>query len=181
MWQSCFSMLQWPAGTELRQMISSCQRTSVGIQRQTWIASSFTINIHKPSRNKLSQLFFKDSAKYWISTELKMSSASLEQTIFEILVWFCYWLKVTEKWYVIVGSADLCVISGLGWMQDLTQVHLSHKTFHSIFPERKIPNTATKEAARKDIVTWHCGCIIYFHPRIVTAQIWYQEWSSLTP
>lgn len=66
MWQSCFSLLQWPAGTELRQTISSCQRTSVGIQKQMWIASSFSINIHKPSRNKLSQLFFKDSAKYWL-------------------------------------------------------------------------------------------------------------------
>ena len=92
-WQSCFSLLQWPAGTELRQTISSCQRTSAGIQKWTWIASSFTININKPSRNKLSQLCFKDSATYWISTEMQMSSASLEQAIFEILVWFCYWLK----------------------------------------------------------------------------------------
>lgn len=164
MWQPCFSLLQWPVGTKLIQTISSHQRTSAGIQRQTWIASSFTINIHKRSRNKLSQLFFKDSAKYWIATEIKMSSASLEQAGFEILVWFCYWLKMTEKQHITVWSADLYVISSLRWIQNLTPVHPSHKTFHLIFPERRIPNTAQKKAARKDIVTWYCGHIIYLPP-----------------
>lgn len=162
-------------------MMPSCQRTSVGIQRQMWIASSFTINIHKPFKNKLSQLFFKDGAKCWISTEVKISSESLEQAMFEILVWFCYWLK-NERNMARSSVVSWLVCDQWPWMNTRPDsVHLSHKTFHLIFSERKIPNTATKEAARKDIITWCCECIICLHPGTVTAQIWYQEWSSLVP
>lgn len=93
----CLSLLWWPAGAELRNRIWSCQRTSANTQRQMQRASSFTINTCNPSRNKLSQLFFEDSAKHWRSTEVKMNSASLKQAIFDVCVCFCCWLKVTEK------------------------------------------------------------------------------------
>lgn len=106
-------------------LVSACCSGQLGLNWDRWFgftielhlafrsrqsASSFTINTYSPSRNKLAQLFFfKDSAKHWMSTEIKMNPASLKQAIFDVLVWFCYQCEVTERIHQLTQPD--CVLS----------------------------------------------------------------------
>lgn len=154
-------------------MISSCQRTSVGIRRQVWIARSFTINIHnEPSRNKLSQSFLKMMPNTESVLTWKWVLQVWKELIFIYLRGFnidCQWQKnSTLEWCRWSLTLDECKT----WLRYISAI--KH------FTGRQTPNTAIKGAAIKDTVTWYCRYIIYLHPTTVNDQTWHQEWSFLT-